>query len=151
MNDTSDDHTPEIGWGTPAQPAPPRPVGPSGWSTLRRAGFWSVLVLGVAGIGVGLYAIADDMAETTDTWHGFGIALGLLLAGPCLVLGVLAGFGLRSMHRHGSDGGRPQAVALGLLLVMFLMLAGLTPFVLLPVTLGVALLLSVLADRSWGP
>lgn len=152
MNDVSHDHTPEFGWGTPAQPDEPGPAGlprPSrgnGWVTLRRAAFWSVLVLSVPAIGVGLYAIAEDMSDTTDSWHGFGIAIGLILAAPCLVLGVLAGFGLRSMRRRGAAGGRVQAIVLGLLLVALLMLVGLTPVLLLPVTLGAALLLSVLAD-----
>ena len=157
MNDVSHDHTPEVGWGTPAQPTPPepsmpqptpQPSGPTGWSLLRQALFWSVLVLGVVGIGVGLYAIAEDMSDTTDAWHGFGIAIGTVLAVPCLALCVLAGFGLRSMRRHGAAGGRAQAVTIGLLLVLLLMLVGLTPFLLLPVALGAALLLSVFADTD---
>jgi len=153
MNDVSHARTPEVGWGTPAQPtkrpAPPRPQqgdGRNGWTTLRRVGFWSVLALGVPAIGLGLFAIAEDMSDTTDDWHGFGIAIGLVLAVPCLVLCVLAGFGLRSMRRGGPDGGRVHALVVGLLLVAILMFVGLTPFVLLPVALGAALLLSVLAD-----
>lgn len=151
MNDVSHDHTPEIGWGTPTPPTPAGPVGPgagNGWVTLRRATFWSVLVLGVPAIGLGLYAIAEDMSDTTDTWHGFGIALGLLLAVPCLVFCLLSGFGLRSMRRLGAAGGRVHATVLGLLLVALLMVVTLTPVLLLPITLGVALLLSVLADRN---
>ena len=148
MNDVSHDHTPEVGWGTPAQPTPRRPAGPAGWTTLRLALLWAVLVLGVAGIGLGLFVIAEDMAETTDMWHGFGIAIGTVLAVPCLALCVLAGFGLRSMRRHGAAGGRAQAVSIGLLLVLLLMFVGLTPFLLLPVVLGAALLLSVFADTD---
>ena len=149
MNDVSHDHASEIGWGTPAPPPPSgaaRPDRGNGWVTLRRATFWSVLVLSVPAIGLGLYTIAEDMFDTTDDWHGFGIALGLLLAVPCLVFCLLAGFGLRSMRRRGAAGGRVQATVLGLLLVALLMVVGLSPFLLLPVTLGVALLLSVLAD-----
>lgn len=150
MNSMSHDHTPEVGWGTPAQPEQPRPAGPNGWTTLRKATFWSVLVLGVPAIGLGLYVVAEDMADTTDDWHGFGIALGLLLAVPCLVFCLLAGFGLRSMRRRGAAGGRVPATVLGLLLVALLMAVGLTPVLLLPVTLGAALLLSVLADGDGG-
>jgi hypothetical protein len=153
MNDVSHDHTPEIGWGTPAQPEEPGPAGPrggNGWVTLRKATFWSVLVLAVPAIGLGLYAVAEDMSDTTDAWHGFGIALGLLLAVPCLVFCLLAGFGLRSMRRRGAAGGRVHATVLGLLLVALLMVVGLTPVLLLPVALGAALLLSVLADGDGG-
>lgn len=145
MNDVSHDHTPEIGWGTPAQPEL-SPAGPNGWPTLRKAMFWSVLVLSVPAIGFGLYAIAEDMSDTTDDWHGFGIAIGLILAVPCLVFCLLAGFGLRSMRRRGAAGGRVHATVLGLLLVALLMVVTLSPVLLLPVTLGAALLLSVLAD-----
>jgi hypothetical protein len=146
----SNDHTSEVGWGTPAQPEQPRPAGPNGWSTLRKATLWSVLVLGVPAIGLGLYLVADDMSDTTDDWHGFGIAIGLIFAVPCLVFCVLAGFGLRSMRRRGAAGGRVHAIVLGLLLVALLMVVGLSPFLLLPVALGAALLLSVLADGDGG-
>jgi hypothetical protein len=151
MNDVSHDHTPEIGWGTPARPEEPGPAGSgpgNGWSTLRKAAFWSVLVLGVPAIGLGLYVVADDMSDTTDDWHGFGIAIGLILAVPCLVFCLLAGFGLRSMRRRGAAGGRVLATVLGMLLVALLMVVGLSPFLLLPVALGAALLLSVLADGN---
>ena len=157
MNDVSHDHTSEVGWGTPPQPSQqptPRPQprsGRNGWTTLRRAGFWSVLALGVPAIGVGLYAVAEDMKDTTDMWHGFGIALGLGLAVPCLVLCVLAGFGLRSIRRRGPHGGRVQALVVGVLLVAGLIFVGLTPFLLLPVTMGAALLVSVLADTEGQP
>jgi len=151
MDDTSQHHTPELGWGTPAQPTAPRPVRPTGWATLRRAVFWSVLVLGVPAIGLGLYAVAEDMADTTDAWHGFGIALGLLLAVPCLVLCLLAGFGLRSMRRNGSDGGRAHAIALGLLLLIVLMFVSMSPLLLIPVALGAFLLVSVFADQDGRP
>lgn len=151
MNDTSHDHTPQVGWGTPAQPAQLPAAEPSGWATLRRVLLWVVLVLGVAGIGLGLYVVTEDMAETTDMFHGLGVAIGLALAVPCLVLCVLAGFGLRSMGRRGADGGRAQAVAVGVLLVLLLLLVGLSAFVLLPVALGAALVVSVVAERSGRP
>ena len=152
VNDVSHDHTSEVGWGTPAPPpsGADRPDRGNGWVTLRRATFWSVLVLGVPAIGLGLYVVAEDMSDTTDDWHGLGIALGLLLAVPCLVFCLLAGFGLRSMRRRGAAGGRVQAIVLGMLLVALLMVVGLSPFLLLPVALGVALLLSVLADGHGG-
>jgi hypothetical protein len=153
MNDVSHEHTPEIGWGTPSQPPPSGPARPdrgNGWVTLRRATFWLVLVLSVPAIGLGLYAIAEDMSDTTDDWHGFGIAIGLLLAVPCLVFCVLAGFGLRAMRRRGAAGGRVHALVLGLLLVALLMVVTLSPVLLLPVTMGAALLLSVLADGDGG-
>jgi hypothetical protein len=155
--DVSHDPTSEIGWGipaaahptTPSRPAPP--AGPNGWATLRKVMFWTVIVLGVPGIGVGLVAIAEDMSDTTDTWHGFGIAIGLILAVPCLVLCLLAGFGLRSMRRRGPHGGRAHALVVGVLLVAVLIFVGLTPFLLLPATLGAALLVSVLADPEGQP
>lgn len=155
--DVSHHHTPEIGWGTPVQPsrqATP-PAGPNGWTTVRRILLWSVLVLGVAGIGLGLFVIADDLAETTDMWHGLGIAIGAALAVACLVLCVLAGFGLRSMRRRGAAGGRPQAVVIGLLLLapglfggLSWPFVGLSSFLVLPLAVGALLLLSVLAQRS---
>ena len=148
MNDVSHDHTPEVGWGTPAQAAPLQPSRSNGWSTLRRALFWSVLVLGVIGIGVGLYAIAEDMSDTTDDWHGFGIAIGTILAVPCLVLCLLAGLGLRSMRRGGPTGGRVHAVVIGFLLLGVLVFGSLSPVFLLPVAPGALLLLTVFADQG---
>ena len=153
----SHDHTSEVGWGTPvaahpktpSRPAPP--AGPNGWSTLRKAMFWSVIVLAVPAIGFGVFAILEDMSDTTDDWHGFGIAIGLVLAVPCLLLCLLAGFGLRSMRRRGPHGGRVHALVVGVLLVAVLIFVGLTPFLLLPAMLGAALLLSVLADTEGQP
>lgn len=151
MNDTSHDHPPDVGWGTPSQPGRLPAAGPSGWATLRRVLLWVVLVLGVAGIGLGLYVVAEDMAETTEMFHGLGVAIGLALAVPCLVLCVLAGFGLRSVRRRGAEGGRTQAVAVGVLLLLLLLLVGLSAFVLLPVAIGAALVVSVVAERSGRP
>lgn len=157
MNETSHDPTSDIGWGTPSPTGPTTPVptaaptAPSGWTLLRRALLWAVLVLAVAGIGLGLYVVAEDMAETSDMFHGLGIALGLALAVPCLALCVVAGFGLRSMARLGAEGGRPHAVVVGSLLLILLLLVGLSALVLLPALLGAALIVSVVVERSRCP
>ena len=148
MDETSQEPPPGLGWGTPAQPARRHPDPATGWGTLRRALFWSVLALGVPATGLGLAVVAADMADTSDDWHGLGIALGLLAAVPSVILCLLAGLGLRSMHRGGPGAGRSYAMVTGLLLLTTLMFVGATPAVLLPAALGGGLVLSVLSDRQ---
>lgn len=148
MDETSQQPPPGLGWGTPAQPAHPRTDPAAGWGTLRRVLFWTVLGLAVPATGLGLAVVAADMADTTDDWHGLGIALGLLVAVPCTILCFLAALGLRSMRSGGPGAGRSYAVVTGLLLLATLMFIGATPAVLLPAALGGGLVLSVLSDRQ---
>jgi len=152
MNDTSHDHTPELGWGTSpdaAAPTTPDTAPSSGWSTVRRVLLWVVVAVAVPGIAGGMWMVLDDLEDTSDMFHGLGIALGLLTAVPCLVAGTVAGFGLRAMHRQGSAGGRGHAATLGGLFVLPLaLITALGPMVLLPALLGGLLLTSVYADQE---
>lgn len=151
MNHTSNDHTPEAGWGTPSTAGPTAAPVDAGWTLLRRILLWAVLVLGVAGAGFGLWMAAEDAAQSGDMFHGLGIALGLALAVPSLLICVLAGLGLRSMQDRGAAGGRPQTIAAGALLLLLLPLAGVSSVMLLPVALGIALLGVVFVERRQDP
>ena len=116
MNDTSH---PDLGWGTPSDPVATTP---------SRMGFLVAMLavtlgLGVLAVGGGLVMVAIDMADTTDDWHGLGIALGLVAAVPGLVIVVLAGIALR-FRRTAPRRTRILGFALGALLLCATILIG---------------------------
>ena len=116
MNNTSH---PDLGWGTPSDPVAPSP---------SRMGFLVAMLavtlgLGVLAVGGGLVMIAIDMADTTDDWHGLGIALGLVAAVPGLVMITLAGIALR-FRRTAPRRTRTLGYVLGGLLLCSTLLVG---------------------------
>jgi len=66
---------------------------------VRVAGFRFLLGIAVVAaavaIGAGGWAIAADLRETSDTWHGLGVLIGTLFAGAGLVAGVAAVVAIR--------------------------------------------------------
>ena len=84
---------------------------------MRVAGFRFLLglavVAAVVAVGFGGWAIAADLQETGDTWHGLGILIGALVAGAGVVAGAAALVAIRVARS------RPTAArVLGVLLAL---------------------------------
>ena len=151
-----------IGWGTPPTdpsldlpgeppPAPTTPLHGGGrwWTAIRAALLGILTVLGGLAVVGGLVMVVSDLVDTTDEWHGLGIAIGLILAVPGLVVGLLAGLGLHALRRRGTRGGRVHTVVLGVLLLALLLGAPGLP-ALASVSIVGGLLLAVVAlETRW--
>lgn len=165
MNDTTRPDPSEIGWGqlpegtssdavagagAPSAAAPAPPPG-SGWTAIRVVLLWLVLAIGTVGFVGGAAVVLDDLSDTTDDWHGLGIAIGSFIAVPSLCVAALAGFGLRAHRRRGPDGSRVYAYVLGGVLLLSVLMLMATPSALVPATLGGLLVASAYADRKPQP
>lgn len=103
---------------------------------MRVAGFRFLLglamVAALVAVGFGGWAVAADLRETSDTWHGLGVLIGALFIGAGLAAGVAAVVAIRVARS------RPTAArVLGVLLA----LAG----------LGVAYPVIVESEIGWWP
>lgn len=61
-------------------------------------------LLGLAGVVTGLFYVVADLSDPGNDWYGLGIALGLVLAVPCLVVLSLLVAGLMALRGPGRAG-----------------------------------------------
>lgn len=133
MNPSNDVRT-DIGWNQPA--AAPR-------NGLLVALLALTLGLGVLAVGGGLVFVVNDLADSSEEFHGLGVLIGLVLGVPGLVVATVAGVAL-GYRRSAPRRTRMLALALGGLLLSTMVLVsafgtiGSTPVALLGLTLLVA-------------
>lgn len=58
------------------------------------------LLIGVIGLGLAAVAAAEDLADRTDDWDGFGLIIAAYIAVPALVVTLLAILGLWKVRRR---------------------------------------------------
>ena len=113
MNPSNDVRT-DIGWNQPA-PAPR--------NGLLVAVLSLTLALGVLAVGAGLIFVVDDLADSSEEFHGLGVLIGAVLGVPGLVMAAVAGVALL-YRRSAPRRTRILGFALGALLLCATILVG---------------------------
>ena len=120
-------------------------------STVKKTLLWLLLLPCLGGVGLGAWAILDDLSTHTDEWDGFGVLIGAVLAGTCLLLGVLAALSL-ALHRSHPAASTALGVTAGALVTAgSVALLTTTPWTLPTLVAGAALVLSTAVARPEGP
>jgi hypothetical protein len=128
------------------------PTNPARTITIALA--FLLAVASLAGIGLGLYAVVDDLRVRTDDWDGLAAALGGLLAGYCAVTLVLCALAVALIARQSRWGYAWAVVAAvwsgGPWLLFGFGVPEVLLFALPSAALGVASLLAQTAERPQG-